>query len=173
MDVVTFTVQGDADDRPARVLAGLSEINRLPRFVDAIVEKRDVWTVLCWLEEDLLAFARRNRSSAAIDDWTLVLGRCADLDDIPEHAGYGDLQAWIEFGKDFVVTICPANSRQQEDADDVLVWTADEFAEHCNATRIVGVGFAEDSGKRLNRAMREIRELDELFDLGPVTQRHT
>jgi hypothetical protein len=166
MNIVTYAIQGEADDRAARVLAGLSENNHLPHFVDAIVERRDVWTVLCWLEDDLLALARRNRWCAAPEDWTLVVGRCADLDDIPAHTGYGDLQAWLEYGPDSVITICPADSRQQEDADDVLVWTSDEFAEHCNPTRILGVGFADDSGKRLNRALRQIRELEDLLTLG-------
>jgi hypothetical protein len=47
MDVVTINIQGeDLNDRPARLLGALIDMGKLPRFVDAIVEKRDTWTTL-------------------------------------------------------------------------------------------------------------------------------
>ena len=168
MDVVTINIQGeDLNDRPARLLGALIDMGKLPRFVDAIVERRDTWTALCWLEEDMLQFQTRNRWCGATDGWKLAVGHCAELDDVPSYTGYGNVQAWLLYDDGnsvWAVTIRPAEYRQQEDTHDVVVWSAEEFDEHCEAVLTTAVDFADDSGMMLNLAMREIRDLERMFE---------
>ena len=167
MDVVTISVQGpeDTNDYPARLLGALIDQGRLPRFVDAIIEKRDTWTTLCWLEEDMLQFESRNRWCGATDGWRIAVGHCPELDDVPAYTGYG-MQAWLLYETEdclWAVTIRPAETRQLEEADDVVIWSHEEFIDHYNAVPVASVAFADDSGLRLNKAMREIRELEEML----------
>jgi hypothetical protein len=165
-DVVTISVQGDAGDRPKRLLDALIEGGKLRRFCDAIVERRDLWTTLCWLEDDMLQFEASNRSSCATDGWKIAVGHCSELEDVPAYCGWGELQAWLLYddgSRVWAVTIRPAEYRQLEDVPDVLVWDAAEFDERCDAAVAMAVPFADDSGMRLNKAMRELRELESLL----------
>lgn len=162
--VLTIHVQDDVDDRAARILAALGHIGKLPRFMDAIVERRDMWTVLCWLEDDLLAFSGRNRWCGALDGWQLVVGSSpALLENVPEYTGYGEVQAWLVFENRWVLTVIPADIRQHEDTDDVLVWDYDEFIDKCEAIPIATVALADDSAIHLNRKMREFSKLEAML----------
>jgi len=164
MDVLTIHVQDETDERAACVLAGLADMRKLSGFLDAIFEKRDLWTVICRLEDDLLAFNDKNRYCGALDDWKFVVGHCPFLlENVPEYLGYGDdLQAWLVFEDEWVLTVIPPDIRQGENTDDVLVWDLDSFMEH-DALPLASTAFADDSGIKFNRAMREIREMDALL----------
>lgn len=158
MHVLTIQVQDEVDDRAAEVLAALTDIGKLDGFMAAIVEGRDLWTVLCWLEEDLLRFAGRNPWCGALDGWRLVVGTCPYLlEDVPEYTGYGVVGAWLLYEGDWVMTIVPPEVRQREETADVLVWDAGYFEEMYGAIPLASVVFAEDSGMRLNAAMRQVR----------------
>lgn len=171
IDVLTFSVGCD-DEQAKDVLAALAEARKLPRFVDAIVERRDTWTTLCWLEEDLLAFARKNRWGGAVDDWALVVGRCPFLEDVPSYTGYGKrtwpMQAWLEYAGQWVVAIQRPELRQREDQADVGVRDAEDFYADHSVTRIAGVAFADDSGIHLNRALRAVRDLESNYAMTPA-----
>ena len=162
MRVLTVEVRSE-DKRAASVLCTLFDAGKLPLFGDAIVNKRDAWTTFCRLEDDLLAFASRNRWCAALEDWKLVLGHCPYMDDVPEYTGYGHMQAWLEYGDRWAVTIQQMDLRQREDQPDVIVWDTEEFEDHTGASRYVAVAFADDSAIHLNRAVRELRGLEQAW----------
>lgn len=165
MNVLTIQVQDEVDDRAARVLEALGDIGKLPRFMDAIIERRDLWTVLCWLEDDLLAFQSRNRWCGATDDWLLTVGLSRHLiEDVPEYTGYGKVQAWLVYEEEWVLTVVPPDVRQHEGTADILVWDGATFCEEFGAVPIASVHFADDSGMKLNRAMRA-NDLEAIFKL--------
>lgn len=164
MNVLTLHIEDDCDDRAAQVLAALGDWGKLPRFVDAIIEGRDMWTTICWLEEDLLAFHGKNRWCSALDGWQIVVGSSPHLlEDVPGYLEYGPLQAWLVFEDKWVLTIVPAEYRQQEDTDDVQVWDIDTFTEKCEAIPVASVAFADDSAIHLNRKMREFGRLEAML----------
>ena len=166
MNVLTIGLRiEDEDDRAARVLGGLADLGKLPRFMQCIEECRDTWTVLHFLQEDMLAFAAVNPWCGATDGWALVLGHCAELEDLPQYTVpyWGQVQAWLVYQSTWAVTVQPADLRGGPDQDDLLVWDLGDFEEHCAATPITGCVFCEEFGIYLNRAMREYRQLEALL----------
>jgi hypothetical protein len=161
-DTLTINVQEDIDDRAAQVLKALNDINLLPEFMHHIVSFSPSWMVLCALEADLLAFHGRNRWCGSLDGWELVVGTSPFiLEDVPEYTGYGQVQAWLVYEGEWVLTINPSFIRQQKNTDDVLVWDAACFYEQ--SISLARVHLADDSAIHLNRAMHQtMREIDEL-----------
>jgi hypothetical protein len=162
VNVLTINVQEDVDTRAAEVLASLADIGLLPRFMHDIVERSPMLTVLCALEDDLLAFSARNRWSGSLDGWELVVGLSPFLlEAVPSYTGYGDVDAWLVYEGEWVLTIVPPDIRQKKNTDDVLVWAAETF--YAQSVPLASVAFADDSAIHLNRQMRQLSSLEAAF----------
>jgi hypothetical protein len=160
-DVINVELRSEeGEPMPLRILVALAEIGKLPHYVDAILEGRGAWHTMCLLEDDLLAFESRNRWCGAIGGWQFIIGHCAELEDVPSYNPWGHVQAWLE-NWGWVFTF---NTRDGQDGRDVTVWPRDEFYDHTEAVPIASADFADDSAIVLNRAMREIRELESLLE---------
>jgi len=172
MNILTVCLNTTEDsDRLTRLGQALGNLSRLSAFMQCIEERRDTWTVLNFMLDDMLAYRYWDRAQGDIGDWTLVLGYCPDLEDLPEYtiSAWGQVQAWVVYRDEWAITVQPADLRGGPDQCDLLVWHVDDFTEHCRAVPIVACTFGDDIGMRLNKAMREYRALEAMFEQGKAS----
>lgn len=157
-DVLTIStrgVEGRAEDAtPVQLLSSLAARGKVGRFVRAVIERRSTWDSICLLEDDLLQCGEEK-------GWQIVVGVCADLDDVPAYVGWGHVSVWLEYG-DWALTLS-GSSEQQETGNDIVVWERDEFYEVCAALAIARAPFGRDSAVRLNAVFRHIADLEAML----------
>ena len=159
MDVVTIRIDSENPDAewPATCLSEMVETGKMGQFVFGVTEGHAPWQVICWLEEDML-----RRFPDFAKEGSIVVGHCALAGDVPAYNEWGDLQAWLECdqgGYLFPVTV--NEDRQGEDQADLVVHDCDDF--YANAEIVQRVPFCDESGILFNRALKSIRELEEML----------
>ena len=155
--MLTISVAGD--DTAARILSALANSRKLPRFSSAIENGDEPWMCYCALEEDMLAFERKNRWCGAVDGWRFVVGTSDRAASVPLWLGYGIAEAWLEYEPSGSVVVVKA-ADEREDAD-VVVREADEL----DFAPLATAAFADDSAIHLNRAVKEVRALEGAWEL--------
>jgi len=152
-DLVRVSIQGEEDrledPTPVQLLSSLATRGKLGRFTGAVTERRGTWTCICLLEDDLLHCGEE-------EDWQIVVGTCAELENVPEYVGWGQVSVWLEHG-DWVLTLCSPDE-QEETGNDIVVWERNEFCEHCATAVIAQAPFARDSSVKLNAALHHIAQ---------------
>jgi hypothetical protein len=152
-DVLRISIQSEEDriedPTPVQLLSSLAARGKVGRFTGAVSERRGGWSCVCLLEDDLLQCGEE-------EGWQIVVGTCAELEDVPEYVGWGQVSVWLEHG-DWVLTLCSPDEQEETD-NDIVVWERDEFYEHCAATAIGQAPFAPDSSMRLNAALHHIAQ---------------
>lgn len=87
--------RGPGTEPVARIVKGLVEARKVPRFVAMVEDGHVPWHAICMFEEEVLNWAHRNRWCACADDWSIVVGWADDVPDVPKYVGWGDVQAWL------------------------------------------------------------------------------
>jgi hypothetical protein len=98
--MIRLVSEEGTDSRPVDIVKALIETGRLPRFAQATADGWPVWHTICQLEDDLLAFNRKNRWCGMLDGWTICLGHSdEDAADLPvyQQAEWGALQCWLRY----------------------------------------------------------------------------
>jgi len=104
----------------------------------------DAWERLCALEEDLLRVSDRSEKYD-FSNWYFVCGEAVNLDGV---------RGWLENDELIVVTL----PKDQE--EDILIMRANEFETLFTAFSRARVPIADDSGLKLNRALKEVEALE-------------
>jgi hypothetical protein len=162
---ITIEVRGEkASDFSAELVSALIDARKLPGFVDALLNHHNAYHAICMMEDDALAFEHANRWCGAADGWTIVVGRCTfpegHLENVPEYVGWGEVQAWLEYGG-HVLTVGVEHRTPGE--PDILVWDREEFVAGHGADTFVRAVFADDSAMALNHSFRAIDGLEGAF----------
>jgi hypothetical protein len=172
--------RGDTEPQ-ARSIRALIHLGIARDFPVMVEDGAPTWLCWCRLEDELLAFTHRNRWGGVLDGFRFVIGLAEGVADVPSYNEWGDVQCWLEYSG-AVVTVelveaepcdycCP-----QDDGSElthtgqepvctlglVVQPKADFIAAH-DAEPLVKVPFADDSGIRLNRGLKQMREYEAQF----------
>jgi len=152
--MLRYTVYGDLlpEECPAplKQLVSLGERGKLGRTLHAFEGQSSSWDRLCALEADMLQASTPHNPEH--EGWLIVAGECVLLDDV---AG------WLECD-DWVFVACPPGY-QAEHETDWLVLPYDEFAAEFVPYARARAPLGEDSGLRLNRALREVADMEAAY----------
>lgn len=142
---------GETTERTAELVRGYVLAGKLEHFAAMVEDAHPVWHCICMFEEDLLAFARRNRWCGSVDGWRIIVGSGTDIQPVPQYTGWGHAQAWLEH-YDVSCVVEPSYG--------LVCRTLDDFVAHHRTIPWASAPFCDESGIILNRAMREMRELE-------------
>ena len=143
--------RGPSTEPTAELVKALVDIGKLERFAAMVEDGHCAWHCICMLEEDLLAFAHRNRWCGSVEGWRTVVGSGTDIQPVPEYVGWGHAQAWLEHYEVSCVV---------EPGYGLVCRTLDDFVAHHRTIPWASAPFCDESGIILNRAMREMQELE-------------
>lgn len=153
-ELLRFTVIGDPDELPAPMqrILDLAERGRLVQTMYRPCGSP--WERLCALEEDLLK--SENEDLPEETGWSIVAGECVMLDGVT---------GWLEHADGFVLVAC-APKYVMEHETDFLFLGREEFEERFVPYARGRAPLGDDSGLRLNRALREVGALEAAFAEG-------
>lgn len=142
--MLRYLVYGENEDifpAPLRQLCELGDKGKLGTTLHRIEGRSSSWDRLCALEEDLIRASHTD--CREYDGWLLVAGECM-IDDV---AGWLECDGWV------FVFVPPVY--QDEHEVDVLVIEHEDFDGTFCPTVTACVSLGDDSGMRLNRALRD------------------
>ncbi len=141
--------------RCVRQLQNMAAAGQLELLMKSLAYPHDQWFRVCSLEEDLLHDSDRH---AGYSDWNIVMGEVLMMDGITGWMEYTDAH------EDCIIVPYPWEI-QDELADDVAVFTREEWINHFYPTVHAIAPVSEESGMVLNRARHEVATLEELLEL--------
>ena len=106
------------------------------------------WERLCALEEDVLK-ADAATGAAVHEEWAIVSGECLELPGV---------DGWLSHVDGWVLVACPAD---YEPATEFLFLSREAFLSELLPYEYGRATLGEDSGMRLNQAVREVAQLEE------------
>ena len=150
-ELLRITYHGDPDDLPMS-LQRLLDLAERGRLVQVMYRPcASPWERLCALEEDLLK--AENQDMPEHIGWSIVAGECVMLDGVTGWLEHGDGWVLVACGPEYVV----------EHGTDFLFLTLAEFEERFVPYERGRAALGDDSGIRLNRALREVAALEAAF----------
>ena len=155
---IRYTLWGENDGTiPAALiqLCNLGDRGKLGTTLHRVEGRSSSWDRLCALEEDMLKASHPDNDETT--GWYLAVGESWKLDGVI---------GWLEHGDWIFVFATP--EYQDEHETDVLVVPRDDWESTFMPETKACVALGDDSGMRLNRALREVAELEAAYAGGTL-----
>jgi len=155
---IRYTLWGDDDGtipEPLIQLCNLGDRGKLGTTLHRIEGRSSSWDRTCAVEEDMLRASHPDNDECA--GWSLAVGSSWKLDGV---------DGWLENGDFIFVFVSPEYQKEHE--VDVLVVPRDDWESTFMPETKACVALGDDSGMRLNRALREVAELDAAYAGGAL-----